>query len=46
MKQNFNYPKAIFQVNPVNSEFFSYTMLNTFASHKSAFRDIPDNAWE
>ena len=49
MEQNFaclTYLKAIFHVNHVNSQFCSYTMLNTFASQKSVFRDFPDNAWE
>ena len=40
------YLKAIFHVNPVNSEFCSYTMLKTFAPQISVFRNFPDNAWE
>ena len=40
------YLKAIFHVNPVNSEFCGYTMLNTFAPQKSVFIDFLDNAWE
>ena len=45
-KQNLTSLKAIFPVNPVNSQFSGYTLRSTFASQKTDFTDFFDNACE
>ena len=40
------YLKAIFPVNPLNSQFCGLTILKTFAPQNTVFMDFPDSAWE